>query len=163
MNKVVPILAKRSKNMREPRRGLPWSTSRIKRRFEYSKWMESQSWLDARKLWFSAWVDLEGRDPYCLACGGNWTLQHGDLHHRSYERLGHERFDDLMPLCRSCHDKVHKILESSPSWRKLNRGQASDLIVGKLRKSQENTSQVESASLSNASLRVDNKAVSQNG
>ncbi len=143
---TVPIYAK-VKNMREPRTGLPWSTSRIKRRQEYSKWMESQEWLETRKQWFSIWIDLEMRDPMCLACGGKWTLQHGDLHHRSYEHLGHERFNDLMPLCRNCHDKVHKILESSPSWRKLNRGQASDLIVARLKKPQECSPQVESNNL----------------
>ena len=31
-----------------------------------------------------------------------------DLHHRSYARLGNEKLDDLVPLCRNCHDELHQ-------------------------------------------------------
>jgi hypothetical protein len=31
------------------------------------------------------------------------------LHHMSYERLGAEHDDDLLALCRPCHDRVHRI------------------------------------------------------
>jgi len=30
-----------------------------------------------------------------------------DVHHLSYERLGNELPDDLMVLCRDCHDLIH--------------------------------------------------------
>lgn len=30
-----------------------------------------------------------------------------DVHHRNYERLGHERIGDLCVLCRRCHDRFH--------------------------------------------------------
>jgi hypothetical protein len=30
-----------------------------------------------------------------------------DLHHKSYARLGEERLDDLVPLCRTHHDQLH--------------------------------------------------------
>ena len=55
------------------------------------------------------------------------------MHHRSYIRLGHEARHDLIPLCRTCHDALHRVLESDPSWRRLDRGQATDLIVRALR------------------------------
>jgi len=29
-----------------------------------------------------------------------------DVHHRTYERLGHERPEDLRALCRTCHDQA---------------------------------------------------------
>jgi 5-methylcytosine-specific restriction endonuclease McrA len=30
-----------------------------------------------------------------------------DVHHRTYERFGHEDVDDLTVLCRTCHDLFH--------------------------------------------------------
>lgn len=37
-----------------------------------------------------------------------------DLHHKTYERIGAERLDDLEPLCRRCHQMVH-VLEAQGS------------------------------------------------
>ncbi len=70
--------------------------------------------------------------PTCVICGAAWTLESGDLHHRSYRRLGHERFPDLYPTCRGCHDRLHAIYEANPGWRRLDRAQATDLIIGLL-------------------------------
>jgi 5-methylcytosine-specific restriction endonuclease McrA len=89
--------------------------------------------LDFRTHWRNNFVAVFGVEPTCAACGGSWTLRNGDLHHRNYDRLGHERFDDLVPLCRVCHEQLHLILESTPAWRHLGRAQASDLIVARLR------------------------------
>jgi hypothetical protein len=30
-----------------------------------------------------------------------------DVHHKTYDRFGNERLDDLIALCRPCHDVVH--------------------------------------------------------
>lgn len=30
-----------------------------------------------------------------------------DVHHRTYENLGHERLDDVEVLCRACHQAEH--------------------------------------------------------
>jgi hypothetical protein len=47
----------------------------------------------------------EGDLPqHCLACRDS----NYELHHRSYERLGAEIRGDLIPLCRKCHEKVHR-------------------------------------------------------
>jgi 5-methylcytosine-specific restriction endonuclease McrA len=118
--------------MRPPRPGLPWSRARAARRGEYAAWMSSAGWWQARRRWRDAWVARFGREPTCAVCGDPWTLRHGDLHHRSYDRLGHERFDDLTPICRRCHQAAHLILESQPAWRRLGRAQATDLIVAHL-------------------------------
>ena len=95
--------------------------------------MGSRSWLDCRRHWRDVFVAVHGIEPVCAVCGEPWTLRHGDLHHRTYDRLGHERFDDLIPLCRECHERVHRILECTQAWRVLVRAQASDLIVKRLR------------------------------
>jgi hypothetical protein len=119
--------------MREPRSGLSWSRARVLRRHQYGTWMASRAWLDFRAHWHDTFVAVFGVEPPCAACGGRWTLRNGNLHHRSYDRLGRERFDDLTPLCRACHEQLHRILESTPAWRLMGRAQASDVIIARLR------------------------------
>jgi hypothetical protein len=95
--------------------------------------MAGRAWLDLRAHWRDTFVAVFGVEPTCAACGGRWTLRNGDLHHRNYDRLGHERFDDLIPLCRACHEQLHRILECTPAWRRMGRAQASDVIVARIR------------------------------
>lgn len=40
----------------------------------------------------------------CQVCGVEARL---DVHHNTYERLGHERDADLIVLCRDCHKLFH--------------------------------------------------------
>lgn len=42
----------------------------------------------------------------CEACQSTDTLQ---LHHRHYQTLGQEGLDDVVILCKTCHDLVHRI------------------------------------------------------
>ena len=119
--------------MRDPRPGLSWSRRRLSRRGEYATWMASRAWLARREAWRQTFLASYGTEPCCAACGGPWTLRHGDLHHRSYDRLGAEHFADLIPLDRVCHDHLHAILESTPAWRRLGRAHATDVIVARLR------------------------------
>jgi len=119
--------------VRDPRPGVVWSKGRVARRAAYSTWMGSPRWRARRSAWRTRWVAEHGREPVCAACGVPWALHCGDLHHRSYDRLGRELDADLTPLCRGCHDQVHVILESSAAWRRMNRAQATDLIIAHLR------------------------------
>jgi 5-methylcytosine-specific restriction endonuclease McrA len=119
--------------MREPRPGLPWSGRRDLRRAEYGSWMSSRAWLHHREGWRDRWAASHGAEPVCQICGGPWDLRHSDLHHRSYARLGHELDSDVVPLCRPCHRRLHRVLESSPVWLWLGRAQATDVIVARLR------------------------------
>lgn len=41
----------------------------------------------------------------CAACGSHRHTGH-QLHHLTYERLGYEAFEDLVQLCRSCHERI---------------------------------------------------------
>jgi hypothetical protein len=79
-------------------------------------------------------VARHGCEPVCVVCGKAWTLSKGDLHHRSYERLGAEQWSDVLPMDRACHDRLHAIYESNPAWRRLGRARATDLIVTHLRR-----------------------------
>ena len=120
--------------MREPRPGLLWSRQRVRRRVYYAVWMASPAWHARRVAWRRAWIATHHAEPVCLICGQRWTLQDGDLHHRSYQRLGRETDQDLIPLCRTpCHQRLHQILESNPAWLRTGRAHATDVIVARLR------------------------------
>lgn len=128
--------------MRDPRPGLDWSLHRAAIRAAYGDYMGSTEWFRRRERWLGEWRQAhDGMDPVCQVCGGEWTLRSGDLHHRTYARLGRERWVDLMPLCRHpCHSLLHAWLEHNPSWRRLPRAQATDLIAAKLRAREMRTS-----------------------
>jgi 5-methylcytosine-specific restriction endonuclease McrA len=95
--------------------------------------MASPQWFRRRERWLQEYRAREGADPVCVVCGCEWTLRSGDLHHRSYRRLGLEDWRDLMPLCRTHHHAMHAFLEADPAWWRLGPPQASDLIAAKLR------------------------------
>ena len=87
-------------------------------RFTYLK---SDTWKAVKKAWWKEWYNMElygikGLDnvlqkrfkvPYCYCCLiSNIALQ---LHHLSYRwYYGKEKFKNLIPLCNSCHKKLHK-------------------------------------------------------
>jgi hypothetical protein len=119
--------------VRNPRVGLPWSSQRVHRRAAYCNYMASEQWFDLRERWAADWAARRGAEPRCLICDLEWALC-VDLHHRTYDRLGRETDRDLIPLCRTCHGALHRTLESDRSWRRLNRAQATDLIVVALRR-----------------------------
>lgn len=120
--------------MRDPRQGLEWSRRRVDIRAAYSQYMASPAWYRRRERWREQWRDAhDGAEPACQVCGAEWTTRNGDLHHRSYARLGAEDWRDLMPLCRPCHSRLHAWLEHNPSWRRFPREEATDLIAAKLR------------------------------
>lgn len=46
------------------------------------------------------------RDHYrCRFCGATSGLE---VHHLTYERLGHEALTDLVTACHSCHHRIHR-------------------------------------------------------
>lgn len=123
--------------MRDPRPGLDWSRGRVFRRDRYATYMDSAGWRARRQAWHAEWTTRYGCEPVCLVCGGQWTLRHGDLHHRNYDRLGHERFDDLVPLCRKHHAVLHELWDASPAWRRMGRSAATMGIIATLRRLRE--------------------------
>jgi 5-methylcytosine-specific restriction endonuclease McrA len=120
--------------MRSPRPGSRWSVARVAIRGRYASYIDSEPWYRRRERWHAQWVARTGVEPVCIVCGAEWTLRVGDLHHRCYDRLGAEAFEDLVPLCRACHAAVHDLWDASAAWRRLGRRQATDGIVAALRR-----------------------------
>lgn len=99
----------------------------------YDAYLVSDTWRARRKAWYTAWLTRCGTPPACLVCDREWRLRSGHLHHLTYERLGHEDDDDLVPLCARHHRQLHRVMEESAGWRRLGRRHASAGIIGLLR------------------------------
>ncbi len=75
----------------------------------YADYLKSGHWWEVKRRYFRSYTvqkDVEefGR-PVCKACGAQKNL---NLHHATYERLGHEELTDLVLLCRDCHGQLHE-------------------------------------------------------
>ncbi|WP_330474635.1 hypothetical protein [Terrabacter sp. C0L_2] len=103
------------------------------RRAFYDAYLNSRAWRDKRKHWYAAWLTAAGIEPSCLVCGRQWTLKAGHLHHATYDRLGDESLRDLLPLCRRDHKALHAIIDSQPTWRRVDRQTATVAIIAALR------------------------------
>lgn len=86
----------------------------------YARWMGSPAWWARRRAWARQERQRAGR-ARCAMCGAPWDPDRGDLHHLSYEHLGAERHEELMAMCRGCHEAVHRVIDASPAWQRLIR------------------------------------------
>ncbi len=120
--------------MREANRLHERSRARFRYRAKYANYMGSAAWFRRRERWVREYAQKFGADSpiVCAGCGREWCLD-DDLHHCSYRRLGAERFEDLWPMCRSCHDGIHQIMDSSRSFKKLSFEQRSVTALQRLR------------------------------
>jgi hypothetical protein len=62
----------------------------------YQEYLRSNHWRTTRHRVL---------DRYGCICSCGCKATH--IHHLSYERLGHEWYCDLIPLCPSCHGRLH--------------------------------------------------------
>jgi hypothetical protein len=60
----------------------------------YQQYLQTDHWKEVRRM------ALEWAGYKCQVCNSPHEL---DVHHRTYERKGRERLQDLTVLCRSCH------------------------------------------------------------
>lgn len=119
--------------MRQARPGSRWDTARVRARSRYGEWMSSPRWWAKREAWVAEHQARYGRLPRCAGCDAPWRPRAGDLHHLTYDRLGSERFEDLLAMCRDCHEAVHRLLDTSRGWRRLDRRAATARVVASLR------------------------------
>jgi len=75
--------------------------------------MASAAWRIRRHNWIAHEEFTTGRPVRCAVCG---TEDWEDLHHLTYDRLGDERHDDLVAVCRRHHDELHRAYEAG-RWR----------------------------------------------
>ncbi len=64
----------------------------------YGEYLKTDWWRHRRER------ALELAESHCQVCNSPGPLE---IHHRTYERLGHERDADLIVLCADCHRLFH--------------------------------------------------------
>lgn len=70
----------------------------------YRRYLKSKSWQELRQQ------VLNRAGGRCENCGYQpWKPGTLQVHHRTYERVGHESMDDLIVLCPKCHMRLHGI------------------------------------------------------
>jgi hypothetical protein len=66
---------------------------------------KSATWQDKR----NERLALDGNR--CQGCG---SLVNLNVHHLNYRRLGNEQMRDLVTVCETCHEKIHRLARSVP-------------------------------------------------
>lgn len=77
---------------------------------DYAEYLKTPHWLALRGHFC-------GKTDRCYACDTPRCLQ---IHHTSYENLGHEGIREFIVVCRDCHEKIHAALAAK--WPKLRVG-----------------------------------------
>jgi hypothetical protein len=85
-------------------------------RSEYYGYIRSPAWAEKKRQYYASkmYKTLKSRNNgwICYCCFANDKPL--DLHHRTYKRLGEENIAvDLVPVCRDCHEKIHKLHKST--------------------------------------------------
>jgi hypothetical protein len=71
----------------------------------YAERRQTKEWAILKK-------QVHRRDGYrCRLCGRDGVQQH--VHHRTYKTYAEERLEDLITLCRTCHEHFHFLSEAS--------------------------------------------------
>ena len=65
----------------------------------YYQYISSDEWQSKRKEVFEVYGER------CFFCHGHYMLS---VHHISYENLGGEKTEELVPPCGLCHQMLHK-------------------------------------------------------
>ena len=66
----------------------------------YSDYLQTDHWQNIRK------EALRRAGYRCQVCNCGGLL---DVHHRTYENKGYERWNDVIVLCRNCHQVFHEV------------------------------------------------------
>lgn len=64
----------------------------------YQQYIQSTEWIVRRRLF------LLNHKKVCAICGFYDQLE---VHHLNYDNLGNEKDEDLIILCRRCHNDTH--------------------------------------------------------
>jgi hypothetical protein len=67
-------------------------------------YLKSEDWKNLR----AAAIAIKATDGRCLICHIKNAL---DVHHTNYKKLHNVEVEDLVPLCRICHNEIHGLME----------------------------------------------------
>lgn len=100
LNRLFSEKAARVEKIRRDYKPRPLKVVNRGRPADYGKYLKSAHWLELRAR------VLRERGQRCEGCGVRWPL---NVHHLTYASLGSERMQELVVLCRACHEGRHGI------------------------------------------------------
>ena len=77
---------------------------------DYRQYLQSPEWQGKRRMV----LDYYGNR--CAVCN---SAAHVDVHHRNYENVGHEHFNDLIAICNDCHSLFHNKVEPNQIFNRI--------------------------------------------
>jgi 5-methylcytosine-specific restriction endonuclease McrA len=117
--------------MRPRRFSARGSTGQAQRRATWQHYGEDRRWWDRRREWLASGA----ANTRCPGCGTE-VGSRDDVHHLAYpDTPGTERDEDLVLLCRACHDVVHDSIDASVHLRRMNRRLATWTVLNTLYRS----------------------------
>lgn len=84
----------KTKEKRESESSLWW--------FEYNKYLKSPKWKEFRLLIIRLY------DHSCQRCKNRFSKRFLQIHHLHYGTLGNEKPEDVLLVCKPCHEKIHR-------------------------------------------------------
>ena len=103
----VFLLKSKNKLSKKKRKGIETKLPKLK----YHQYIKSKLWRDRRFKYF------KDNKKECQACTSSLRIA---LHHISYQRLGNELDDDLIPLCWECHGEYHRKYKNDKLFKNTN-------------------------------------------
>jgi hypothetical protein len=107
----------------------PLRCSTGERAVDYNDYLSTEHWKLKR-------TEVVRRYGYrCACCGEAGTSRRGpDIHHITYDNMGDEPPQDLIPLCQKCHSLMHQLItmyeKKGFSWLKASYEANKYLIEG---------------------------------
>lgn len=74
------------------------STPTLSKEERYKQYINSEAWITRKDSFFAT------RERVCVGCDSRQNIH---VHHMTYERLGAEKDEDLVVLCKECHELYH--------------------------------------------------------
>lgn len=74
---------------------------------EYKEYLQTPHWISLKNKIYITYGQ-------CYSCGAKRGL---DVHHLTYENIGHEKLKDLRLLCRDCHYRTHRMNQGIRYWK----------------------------------------------
>lgn len=116
--------------MRARRYTAPATPTQAARRRQWGRYLATRAWRRRR----AQWIASGNANTCCPGCGIHLDPRRADVHHLAYPDVpGAETDEDLVLVCRDCHETVHASLDASPAWRRTSRRDATWAILTALR------------------------------
>ena len=80
----------------------------------YAEYLNSEEWKQKRSK-----VRRRARG-WCERCK---VGARADVHHLTYERVGHEELTDLVAVCRECHEFLHGLRSKDPAAERYTKSE----------------------------------------